>query len=161
MGLLRLCLNDISKGETNMTESLDPNQNHPAYVCGRLFAEFENLQETVYRTAGESSINVTVADRYYSLASTNPAIAFPKIEELAKSHFRKLRRHNAGAMVRIERSVIELHEKLGTHFPLLLSLDEQGRFALGYYHQKAEKNRQIAEYQEKKAAAGASPKEQE
>jgi len=161
MGLLRLCLNDISKGETQMTESLDPQQDHPAYVCGRLLAEYENLQETVYRTAGESKINVTVGDRYYSLASTNPAIAFPKIEELAKSHFQKLRRHNTGAMIAIERNVIDLHEKLGTHFPPLLSLDEQGRFALGYYHQKAERSKQIAEYQEKKANAGNGAEEQD
>jgi CRISPR-associated protein Csd1 len=162
MGLLRLCLNDIFKGEMKMTESLDPNQDHPAYVCGRLLAEYENLQETAYRKADEAKVNITVADRYYSLASTNPAIAFPKIEALSRSHFRKLRRHDTtGAAKAIERSVIELHAKLGTHFPLLLSLDEQGRFALGYYHQKAEKSRRIAEHEEKKAASGASPKEQE
>lgn len=137
-----------------MTEALDTGQNHPAYVCGRLLAEYENLQEAVYRAAGESKINVTVGDRYYSLASTNPTIAFPKIEDMAKSHFRKLRRDNPRAMRAIEGRVIELHEKLGAHFPAILDLEGQGRFALGYYHQKAEKNRQITEHRERKAANG-------
>jgi CRISPR-associated protein Csd1 len=158
LGLLRLCLNDLRQGERQMTEELDYEQNHPAYLCGRLLAEFENLQEAA---AGESKINVTVGDRYFSLASTSPGIAFPKIEDLARSHFRKLRRDNPGAKFAIERRVIDLHEKLGAQFPPRLDLDGQGRFALGYYHQKAEKNKQIAEHQEKKAAAGNGADEQE
>jgi len=161
LGLLRLCLNDIAKGDLYMTEGLDAGVNHPAYICGRLLAEYENLQEAVYRASGESKINVTVGDRYYSLASTNPKVAFPKIEELAKSHFRKLRRENPPAMRAIEGRVVELHERIGSQFPPILDLDGQGRFALGYYHQKAEKNRQIAEHREKKAASSGDPKEEE
>lgn len=144
-----------------MTEALDEGQRHPAYLCGRLLAEYENLQEAVYRAAGESKINVTIGDRYFSLASTSPKIAFPRIEDMAKSHFRKLRRDNASAMVAIERRVIDLHEKLGAKFPSMLDLDGQGRFALGYYHQKAEKNRSIAEHREKKAAITNTAEEQE
>jgi CRISPR-associated protein Csd1 len=104
---------------------------------------------------------VTIGDRYFSLASTSPKIAFPKIEDLAKSHFRKLRRDDPGAMVAIERRVIDLHEKIGAAYPPMLDLDGQGRFALGYYHQKAEKSRSIAEYREKKAAITKGAEEQE
>jgi CRISPR-associated protein Csd1 len=161
MGLLRLCLNDVIKGGRSMTESLDLGQDEPAYLCGRMLAEYEGLQETVYRVAGEAKINVTVGDRYFSLASTNPSVAFPKIEQLARTHFRKLRRDKPGAMVAIERRVIELHERLGARYPPPLDLVGQGRFALGYYHQKAERYRQIAESQEKKAAANGSADEQE
>ena len=156
IGLVRLCVNDSiqnsDSGERLMSESLDVQQESPAYLCGRLLAEYEGLQDAVYRSAGEAKVNVTIADRYYSLASTNPKIAFPKIEGLARAHFRKLRRNNAGAMIAIERRVIELHERIGTAFPPSLDLDKQGRFALGYYHQKAERNRQIAEKREKSAA---------
>lgn len=149
LGLVRLSVNDIQEqGERPMTESLDPGQNDPAYLCGRLLAEFENLQN-----AASGEVNLTIADRYYALASTNPRVAFPKIEGLAKSHFRKLRRDKPGAMVAIERRVTELHEKIGCEFPPILSLGGQGRFALGYYHQKAERSRQIAENMEKKAAS--------
>jgi CRISPR-associated protein Csd1 len=161
MGLLRLCVNDVirSKGERLMTESLDPGQAHPAYLCGRLLAEYENLQESVYRAAEETKVTVTIADRYYSLASTNPKAAFPKIEELARSHFRKLRRDRVQAMIAIERRVIDLHERIGAAFPAILDLDGQGRFALGYYHQKAERNRQIAEYKDKKPMSGTEEQE--
>ena len=61
----------------------------------------------------------------------------------------------------IEGRVVELHERIGSQFPPILDLDGQGRFALGYYHQKAEKNRQIAEHREKKAAGSGDPKEEE
>jgi CRISPR-associated protein Csd1 len=149
LGLVRLCVNDLQKqGERPMTERLDPGQNDPAYLCGRLLAEFDNLQDAA---SGDAKVNLTIADRYYTLASTNPRVAFPKIEGLAKSHFRKLRRDNRGAMVAIERRVTELHEKIGCEFPPILSLDGQGRFALGYYHQKAERSRQIAKNMEKKS----------
>ena len=145
LALLRLCLNDISRGEIKMNESIDLKQEDPAYLCGRLLAEFESLQEAAYHFAGESKVNLTVADRYYSLASTNPRLAFPKLESLARTHFRKLNRNNSGAKNAIERKVIELSELIGSSFPPLFGLDGQGRFALGFYHQKAEHTRQRLE----------------
>jgi CRISPR-associated protein Csd1 len=165
MGLLRLCINDSignsDSGERLMGEGLDVGQESPAYLCGRLLAEYEGLQEEVYRSAGEAKVNLTIADRYYSLASTSPKIAFPKIEGLARSHFRKLRRNKPGAMNAIERRVIDLHERIGTAFPASLDLDKQGRFALGYYHQKAERSRQIAEFREKRADESGEKEEEQ
>jgi CRISPR-associated protein Csd1 len=145
LGLVRLCLNDLDTKGITMNPSVDLKQNDPAYLCGRLLAVFENLQESVYSSAGESKINMTVADRYYSLASTNPRAAFPKLESLAKSHFRKLSRTKPSWKNAIERDVADLSERIGTSFPPMLSLDGQGRFALGYYHQKAEQTRQRIE----------------
>ena len=67
----------------------------PAYVCGRLMAEFESLQ----RASSESEVNSSVLDRYFALASTYPSVAFPKIESLAQKHLRKLRRDKPNAGV--------------------------------------------------------------
>ena len=124
-----------------MTENLDPAQTNPAYVCGRLLAEYEGLQYSAFRSAGESQVKVSVADRYYSLASTYPAIAFPKVEVLGKKHLRKLQRENRGAAISIEQRLQELYLQLekesGYRYPALLSLEDQGRFALGYHHQRA------------------------
>jgi CRISPR-associated protein Csd1 len=139
MGLIRMCVNDISrsKGEAEMSEGLDPNCVLPAYVCGRLMAEFENLQ----RASSESEVNSSVIDRYFALASTYPAVAFPKIESLAQKHLRKLRRDKAKAAYAIDARLQELHGLLQPSaagaFPAKLDLPEQGLFALGYYHQKA------------------------
>lgn len=145
-GLIRMCVNDVidvqQKGERHMTEGLDSEQRHPAYICGRLLAEYEGLQFQASRAAGEAKVNLSVADRYYSLASTNPAIAFPKIEELGNKHLRKLRRDKRAAAIAIEQRIQELHGILGQasnyRFPAMLSLEDQGRFALGYHHQRAE-----------------------
>ncbi|HWQ52145.1 MAG TPA: type I-C CRISPR-associated protein Cas8c/Csd1 [Bryobacteraceae bacterium] len=139
LGLIRMCINDLrrSKGETEMSEGLDPSCTLPAYVCGRLMAEFENLQ----RESSESEVNSSVLDRYFALASTYPAAAFPKIETLGQKHLRKLRRDKAKVAYAIDARLQELHRLLlpnpGGAFPSKLGLDGQGLFALGYYHQKA------------------------
>ena len=119
-----------------MTPTLDAGQKHEAYLCGRLMAVYEGLQ---YAASGE--VNQTVADRYFTLASTYPALAFPKLEDLGNKHLRKLRRDNHGAMVRIGQEIDHLHLEIenasGYKFPKALDLDSQGRFALGYHHQRA------------------------
>lgn len=140
--LLRLCTNDLTKeGEVPMPEELDDGIREPAYLCGRLLAVYEGLQEAVYRTAKESKVNLTIADRYYSLASVSPQIAFPKIVNLGKKHLAKLGRERAALKFIIERELAGLcdlikHPDRG-EFPGTLSLVDQGRFALGYYHGRA------------------------
>jgi CRISPR-associated protein Csd1 len=93
-------------------------------------------------------------DRYFSLASTNPSVAFPKIEQLGQKHMQKLRRKNPGARVRIERDLQQLHsiiaEQCGARFPGPMSLEEQGRFAIGFHHQKAQSMQAAVDNKEKK-----------
>ena len=145
LGLVRLCINDVNvslnQGEVPMTESLDEGNKHPAYLCGRLLAIYESLQYAAFSSANESKVNVTVADRYYDLASTSPQIAFPKVVELGRKHLQKLRRLKGGLAWIIESEITGLQREIelasGFAYPAMLSLDGQGRFALGYYHQKA------------------------
>jgi CRISPR-associated protein Csd1 len=140
IGLIRMCINDLfrqQKGRNEMSEGLDPTCPFPAYVCGRLMAEFENLQ----RSSSESEVNSSILDRYFALASTYPAVAFPKIESLAQKHLRKLRRDKSSAAYAIDGRLQELHNLLQPSasgaYPGKLGLEGQGLFALGYYHQKA------------------------
>lgn len=139
MGLIRLCVNDITnsegKGAIEMTEGLNETCTEPAYVCGRLIAEYEGLQ----RAASESELNSTILDRFFALASTYPAVAFPKIGTLAQKHLKKLRRDKPGAANAIDRRIGELHGLLNCKdgFPAKLGLTGQGMFMIGYYHQKA------------------------
>ena len=111
-------------------------------------ALYESLQYTASK-----DVNQTVADRYYTLASTYPAMAFPKLQDLGNKHLRKLRRDNPGAMVRIGQEIDQLHLDIeaagGFKFPAALDLDGQGRFALGYHHQRAH---QMAQAMARKAA---------
>ncbi len=163
MGLIRMCVNDIArtKGEREMSEGLDPSCVLPAYVCGRLMAEFENLQ----RAASESEVNSSVLDRYFALASTYPAVAFPKIESLAQKHLRKLRRDRAKAAYAIDARLQELHGLLQPSaagaYPTKLGLPEQGLFALGYYHQKASSIAQARDRKQLTEAAGNGAEQEE
>jgi len=167
MGLIRLCLNDIfrtkpGKGEQEMTEGLQENCRLPAYVCGRHMAEFENLQ----KVSSESEVNSSILDRYFALASTYPAIAFPKIEALGLKHMRKLRRDKPPTAYAIDARIRKLHDLLQPSeqgaFPGRLGLEAQGLFALGYYHQKSWSISQAVsrkqENQENKDAQGANNK---
>ncbi|MGD0860522.1 MAG: type I-C CRISPR-associated protein Cas8c/Csd1 [Terracidiphilus sp.] len=159
IGLIRMCINDLfrqQEGEEHVSEGLDRTCTIPAYVCGRLMAEFENLQ----RSSSESDVNSSVLDRYFALASTYPAVAFPKIENLAQKHLRKLRRDNPSAAYAIDGRLQELHNLLQPSasgaYPGKLGLDGQGLFALGYYHQKARSRSQAQDRKQAKDAANES-----
>ncbi len=146
MALIRLAVNDLAPltpGAPLVPEMLDPSLEDRAHVCGRLLAVYESLQ---YQAHG-GQVNVTVVDRYYATASTNPNLAFRNLRELSLAHLRKLRRDRPGAAVAVDREITALHDRLGAGggFPGLLDLEAQGRFALGYYQQKSDIARRIAE----------------
>jgi CRISPR-associated protein Csd1 len=145
IGLIRMCINDLflqfpRKGYSEMCEGLNECCKIPAYVCGRLMASYENLQ---YKTAQRSGIpiNKTITDRFFSLASTYPAAAFAEIVDLGQKHLKKLRRLDGGAAFGIEKRIMEISNLLQPGekgpYPSDLSLEGQGLFALGYFHQKS------------------------
>ncbi|MFG6178672.1 type I-C CRISPR-associated protein Cas8c/Csd1 [Halomonas sp. THAF12] len=113
--------------------SLDPHSTHPGYLLGRLFAELENAQERAIPNA-----NATIRDRYYGAASATPASVFPVLLRNTQNHLSKLRKGDekdkaiAGA---IARSISEIVDGLKDQFPKSLLIEDQGRFAIGYYHQ--------------------------
>lgn len=102
-----------------------------AYLLGRLFAVLERIQ---YQALGE--LNAGIADRYYGSASAVPFSVFPRLLSGAKHHLSRLRKDKAGMAVNLDKDLGEIIAKLPETFPRHLSIDEQGRFAIGYYHQK-------------------------
>lgn len=148
-GLVRLAVNDQAraKGETMLGENLDREFDHEAYLCGRLLAIYDSLQWAAH----EEEVGVSVADRYFSLASTYPKVAFPRVNDLGLKHLRKLRRDNRGAAVAIEREIQSILTRLPEpKFPGRLSLEDQGRFAIGFHHQRAEGMARAQERKQKK-----------
>lgn len=108
----------------------------PAYVLGRLFAVLEFVQ----KDAADQNINTTIRDRYFNSACTAPALIFPTLLKLKNSHIKKLERNSLRKKFEYECLVTTLMEKLDMTeetegFPRRLSLEEQGKFMLGYYHQ--------------------------
>lgn len=124
---------DIERG-TDLAE-LDLSSSDTAYLCGRLLAVLEAIQ----RAALGGDVNATIVDRYYSTASSAPASVFARLLRGTQSHLSILRRdeRKKGAFIRLDERLQEIlvgfEEK---QFPATLDLMAQGRFALGYYHQK-------------------------
>lgn len=111
------------------TMALNESYTHPAYVLGRLFAVLEKAQiEAIGR-----DINATIKDRYFTSACASPASVFPVLLRLSQHHLAKAEYGGA-----LERQIQELLGLLDAQpFPQRLTLDEQGIFVLGYYHQRA------------------------
>lgn len=121
-------------GKTNPEElpmSLDKEAGNPGYRLGRLFAVLESAQ----RLALGDKVNATIRDRYYGAASATPAMVFPMLLRNAQNHLSRLRKDKPGMVVTLERDIAEIIAGLGSQFPRSLRLEDQGRFAIGYYHQ--------------------------
>lgn len=108
---------------------LDKENLDPAYLCGRLLAELEAIQKAAI------SANTTIVDRYYGSASSAPASVFGNLLRGAQAHLGKLRKEKPGLAVKFQIRLEEIQSGL-KQFPRILTLEEQGIFALGYYHQR-------------------------
>lgn len=111
--------------------SLAPDEPNTAYQLGRLFAVLETAQRMAL-----GKINATIRDRYFGAASATPASVFPLLLRGAQNHLSRLRKDGKGGW--IEREIENILDKLSLDLPRALPLAEQGRFAVGYYHQRKE-----------------------
>jgi CRISPR-associated protein Csd1 len=116
-----------SQQEREFTTMLDTQNPNPAYRLGRLFAALEKMQEEA-----SPGLNATIRDRYYGAASSTPVAVFTTLLRLKNHHLGKL---SQGRAVQMEKLLGEIMGGLD-EFPRHLPLPEQGRFALGYYHQR-------------------------
>ena len=115
--------------------SLDPSSPHAAYNLGRLFAAY------AYAEKSYSNPNATIRDKYMGTASANPRRVFPTLMrgyEHNRAALLKKRGNKAAAGVRADKAVGEIlgHLPGAGELPATLSLEDQGRFFIGYYHQE-------------------------
>lgn len=130
--LIRNC--NWKEGESFM--GLNEDSRDTAYVLGRLFSVLESIQ-----MEANPGIKATIRDRYFNSACATPASVFPVLVKLKNSHVKKLERDKGSAKIYYEKLLTEIMGKLNTEiwFPKQLSLEEQGKFILGYYHQVQKK----------------------
>ena len=131
--LIKACVNRATRYSNpnikeELTMSLDEANRNVGYRLGRLFAVLEKIQEEA-----SPGINATIRDRYYGAASSTPVIVFSTLLKLKNHHLSKL--ENRGRAVNLEKRLGEIMEEV-SDFPTQLPIADQGRFAIGYYHQR-------------------------
>ena len=110
--------------------ALEPDRKDTAYQLGRLFAVLESAQ---YAALGR--VNAPIGDRYYAAASATPARVFGRSCAACKHHVSDARKRGQGGW--IEPKIGEIMLMLPPELPKTLRLEDQGRFAIGYYHERA------------------------
>lgn len=129
--LIKACLNRQTRNspsnEKEIAVSLDDSNTNPGYRIGRLFAALEKIQEEA-----SPSLNATIRDRFYGAASSTPVTVFANLMKLKNHHLAKL---EEGRKRYFEKLIGQIMSDIND-FPPHLSLADQGRFAIGYYHQR-------------------------
>jgi len=163
--LLRLIVNRNRKEGEPMIEPKVFEIRDSAYNCGRLLAIFDSLQRSAH---GKGFKGATIAERYFSSASTTPNGAFSMLWRLHQHHLKKLRQQGESgerAAAKIKSAIIEVVSLLKPtsqtipELPRYFTPIQQGRFALGFYHQMADRKAAIEEYLKRKQSGQLKPED--
>jgi CRISPR-associated protein Csd1 len=130
--LLKGCLNRLIRvnnpeHQEEIKVSLDKENRNIGYRLGRLFAALEKIQ-----AESHPRINATIRDKFYGSASSSPVTVFGNLMRLKNHHLAKL--ESKGRRINLEQLIGEIMSGI-KDFPPHLKLQDQGRFAIGYYHQ--------------------------
>ena len=128
---------ELDRLEENTMVELAKQSENQAYQLGRLMAVLEAIQKQAQR-----GIKSTITDRFYGSASTAPASVFGRLLAGSKAHLAKIRKEKEGLYHIFEKSLEGVCGQISS-FPSILNLNDQGMFALGYYHQKADDRKEI------------------
>ena len=120
-------MNRLNDNEQKINVMLDKENQNQGYLCGRLFAVLDKIQE-------DANNQHSIRERYMNSASATPAAVFATILNLSSHHSENL---NEGRKIYFEKLKQEIIDKLPADgFPAHLDLQDQGRFFVGYYHQR-------------------------
>lgn len=108
--------------------SLNEESTHPAYVLGRLFAVLEKVQQEAV-----GDVNASIKDRYFTSACAAPASVFPILLRLSQHHIAKVGAYYHDKRIETILNKLDVEKN---PIPRHLSLDDQGVFVLGYYHER-------------------------
>lgn len=127
--IIKAYLNRLNNNNNKkLSIMLDKENQNQGYLCGRLFAVLENLQFAANKQD-------TIRSSYLNAASSTPSVVFPTILKLSNSHYTKLAKDKKGLASFFDGQKSEIMASI-PNFPDSLELGDQGRFFLGYYHQK-------------------------
>lgn len=130
-GLIKSYINRMKQKE-ELKMSLDKENKNKAYLCGRLFAVLERIQEI----QADGNLNSTIKDKYFASAASKPAIVFPKLIMLSQNHMKKMRAKKESWYIFYDKIIGEIIDKMDNRFPDTLLMADQGEFIIGYYQQR-------------------------
>ena len=126
--IIKAYLNRLKNNQNKINVMLDKENNNQGYLCGRLFAVLDKIQE-------EANNQHTIRERYMNSASSTPAAVFATILNLSSHHVENLK--SEGRKIFFEKLKQEIMSKIDADgFKAQLVLQDQGRFFIGYYHQR-------------------------
>ena len=126
--IIKAYLNRLKNNQNKINVMLDKENNNQGYLCGRLFAVLDKIQE-------EANNQHTIRERYMNSASSTPATVFATILNLSSHHVENLK--SEGRKIFFEKLKQEIMSKIDADgFKAQLDLQDQGRFFIGYYHQR-------------------------
>ena len=125
--IIKAYLNRQRNNNKKIDIMLDKDNNNQGYLCGRLFAVLDKIQEDANNIS-------SIRERYMNAASATPSAVFATILNLSVHHSEKL---DEGRRIYFEKIKQEILDKVSANgFPTHLDLQDQGRFFVGYYHQR-------------------------
>lgn len=130
IGLIKAYLNRkarLSNNKEEITLALNTENKNPAYLCGRLFAVLERIQQK----ASSDKLNRTIKDSFFASACARPVSVFPRLVKLSQNHMAKFENDTYW-----QKLIGEIMSGLDGQFPSTMPPDDQGRFIIGYYQQK-------------------------
>ena len=119
----------LDRKDITMTAYLNEDHPNPAYQCGRLLAIIGAVQKRAI-----PGVDAGVVQRYYTAASTTPALVFGRLTATSQHHLNKL---EGGLAHWFEDQIASVWGRIKDHVPVTVSLEDQSLFALGYYQQMA------------------------
>jgi CRISPR-associated protein Cas8c/Csd1 subtype I-C len=144
--LIKLYFELNNRGGDATMENQINQKDRAAYLCGRLLAILDKIHIDAHKESGGT--NSSPANRAYAAASTTPALIFPQLCKLARYHLNKVgggwayclengyESENGEKVEGLKQVVARLQDTAGGTFPQTLSLEQQGRFAIGFYYER-------------------------
>ena len=127
--IIKAYLNRINNNQ-EIDKKMDKDNTNHGYLCGRLFAVLDRIEEKAKK---QNSIR----ENYMNSASSTPAAVFSTILNRSNYHFKYLEKESDKTY--FEKLKQEIMSKIDANgFKAQLDLQDQGRFFIGYYHQRQE-----------------------
>ncbi len=137
---------ELNKGGERINMENHHSQKEVGYLCGRLLAMLDKIHIEAHK--GSGGTNASPANRSYAAASTTPGIIFPQLCKLTRYHLNKIGGGWANCLEHgyeavsgefiegLKQIVANIQETSGENFPRTLSLEQQGKFAIGFYFER-------------------------